>query len=44
VLDGYIAAMRGRTTIVITHRAALATAADRVFELRDRVGDLAVLS
>jgi ATP-binding cassette subfamily B protein len=33
VLDGYIRAMHGRTTIVITHRAAIAAAADRVFAL-----------
>jgi ATP-binding cassette subfamily B protein len=33
VLAGYDAAMRGRTTIVITHHAALAAAADRVLVL-----------
>jgi ATP-binding cassette subfamily B protein len=30
VLQGYEAAMRGRTTILITHRRDLAAAADRV--------------
>ena len=33
VLDGYMRAMRGRTIVVITHRAAVAAAADRVFAL-----------
>ena len=33
VLAGYDAAMRGRTTILITHHAALAAAADRVLVL-----------
>ena len=33
VADGYEAVMRGRTTIVITHRAELARRADRVLEL-----------
>ena len=33
VLDGYMRAMHGRTIIVITHRAAVAAAADRVFAL-----------
>jgi ATP-binding cassette subfamily B protein len=37
VLAGYERVMRGRTTIVITHRMALASAADRVFELIDGV-------
>jgi ATP-binding cassette, subfamily B, bacterial len=33
VAEGYEAVMRGRTTIVITHRAELARRADRVLEL-----------
>ena len=33
VIDGYEAAMRGRTTILITHRAAMAQRADRVVVL-----------
>jgi ATP-binding cassette subfamily B protein len=33
VLDGYMHAMRGRTVIMITHRAAVAAAADCVFAL-----------
>jgi ATP-binding cassette subfamily B protein len=33
VLDGYMRAMRGRTIIVITHRTAVAAAADSVFAL-----------
>ena len=33
VVAGYEAAMRGRTTVVITHHAALAAAADRVLVL-----------
>lgn len=33
VADGYEAVMRGRTTIVITHRSELARRADRVLEL-----------
>jgi ATP-binding cassette subfamily B protein len=33
VADGYEAVMRGRTTIVITHRAELARRADRVLEI-----------
>jgi ATP-binding cassette subfamily B protein len=33
VLAGYERAMRGRTTIVITHRMTLAAAADRVLSL-----------
>ena len=37
ILDGYMRAMRGRTTIVITHRAALAAAADRVFTLGEEI-------
>ena len=37
ILDGYMRAMRGRTTIVITHRAALAAAADRVFTLGEEM-------
>ncbi|MEW6320156.1 MAG: ABC transporter ATP-binding protein [Acidobacteriota bacterium] len=37
VMDGYRAVMRGRTTIVITHRRELAAAADRVVTL-DGVG------
>jgi ABC-type multidrug transport system fused ATPase/permease subunit len=36
VLEGYERAMRGRTILLITHRLALATAADRVFVLGDR--------
>jgi ATP-binding cassette subfamily B protein len=32
VVAGYLRAMRGRTTIVITHRAVLAAAADRVLD------------
>lgn len=35
VLAGYDRIMRGRTTIVITHRMAVAAAADRVLELVD---------
>jgi ATP-binding cassette, subfamily B, bacterial len=35
VLSGYERAMRGRTTIVITHRLSLASAADRVVVLGD---------
>jgi len=35
VVAGYDRIMRGRTTLVITHRMALAAAADRVFELID---------
>jgi ABC-type multidrug transport system fused ATPase/permease subunit len=33
IVDGYEAAMRGRTTIVITHRLDLARRADRVLTL-----------
>jgi ATP-binding cassette subfamily B protein len=33
VLDGYERIMRGRTTLIITHRLALASAADRVLVL-----------
>jgi ATP-binding cassette subfamily B protein len=33
VIDGYRAIMRGRTTILITHRRELAMAADRVVVL-----------
>ena len=33
VAEGYEAVMRGRTTIVITHRLELARRADRVLEL-----------
>jgi ATP-binding cassette, subfamily B, bacterial len=40
VVDGYEAAMRGRTTIVITHRLELARRADRILTL-DAVGTLA---
>ncbi len=36
VLAGYEAAMRGRTTILITHHLSLASAADRVVVLGDR--------
>jgi ATP-binding cassette subfamily B protein len=36
MLQGYERAMRGRTTIVITHRLSLAAAADRVLMLGDR--------
>jgi len=35
VLEGYMRAMRGRTIIVITHRAAVADAADSVFALAE---------
>lgn len=35
VVSGYEAVMRGRTTIVITHRLALARRADRVIRLAD---------
>jgi ATP-binding cassette subfamily B protein len=35
VAEGYEAVMRGRTTIVITHRLELAARADRVLELDD---------
>jgi ATP-binding cassette, subfamily B, bacterial len=34
VLGGFEAAMRGRTTIIITHRAEVAARADRVVEVR----------
>ena len=34
VLSGFEAAMQGRTTIIITHRAEVAARADRVVELR----------
>ena len=40
VLDGYMRAMRGRTIVVITHRAAVAAAADRVFALGEVAADL----
>ncbi len=47
VLAGYMSCLRGRTTVLITHRLALAAAADRVLVLSDRsiveqgrVGDL----
>ena len=33
IIAGYKAVMRGRTTIVITHRAELAARADRVLAL-----------
>jgi ABC-type multidrug transport system fused ATPase/permease subunit len=33
VIDGYQAVMRGRTTLMITHRRELAMAADRVIVL-----------
>jgi len=36
VLDGYMRAMRGRTIIVITHRGAVAAAADRVYSLGEQ--------
>ena len=36
VAEGYEAVMRGRTTIVITHRLELAARADRVLELDDQ--------
>jgi ATP-binding cassette subfamily B protein len=36
VLAGYMSRLRGRTTILITHRLALAAAADRVLVLSDR--------
>ncbi|MDE2663025.1 MAG: ABC transporter ATP-binding protein [Gemmatimonadota bacterium] len=35
VLEGYAALMRGRTTVLITHRPELARRAERVVELRD---------
>lgn len=35
VLAGYEALMRGRTTIMITHRPAVAQAADRIITIRD---------
>ncbi len=40
IAEGYTTAMRGRTTIVITHRADLAARADRTIDLRrdGRVG------
>ena len=34
IADGYESVMRGRTTIVITHRLDLARRADRVIEVR----------
>jgi ATP-binding cassette subfamily B protein len=36
VLAGYMSRLRGRTTVLITHRLALASAADRVLVLSDR--------
>jgi ATP-binding cassette subfamily B protein len=36
VLAGYMSRLRGRTTILITHRLAVASAADRVLVLSDR--------
>jgi len=36
VLAGYMSCLRGRTTVLITHRLALATAADRVLVLSHR--------
>ena len=36
IADGYEDVMRGRTTIVITHRPELAARADRVLELFGR--------
>jgi len=36
ILAGYMSRLRGRTTILITHRQALASAADRVIVLSDR--------
>ena len=36
VLAGYMSRLRGRTTILITHRLALAQSADRVLVLSDR--------
>jgi ATP-binding cassette subfamily B protein len=36
VLAGYMSRLRGRTTILITHRLALASSADRVLVLSDR--------
>jgi len=36
VLSGYERAMRGRTTVLITHHLSLASAADRVVVLGDR--------
>jgi ATP-binding cassette subfamily B protein len=42
VADGYEAVMRGRTTIVITHRLELAARADRVLELDDERAPQAV--
>ena len=36
VLDGYMRLMRGRTVIVITHRDAVAAAADRVYSVTGR--------
>jgi ATP-binding cassette subfamily B protein len=42
VAEGYEAVMRGRTTIVITHRLELAARADRVLELDDERAPQAV--
>jgi ATP-binding cassette, subfamily B, bacterial len=36
VLAGYMSCVRGRTTVLITHRLALASAADRVLVLSER--------
>jgi ATP-binding cassette subfamily B protein len=33
IADGYLSVMRGRTTIVITHRMDLAARADRVIDV-----------
>ena len=44
VVDGYEAVMRGRTTIVITHRAELAARADRVLNWREREPAIAARS
>jgi ATP-binding cassette subfamily B protein len=38
IADGYESVMRGRTTIVITHRPDLARRADRVIEVRQQPG------
>ena len=38
VIDGYLAVMRGRTTIVITHRLAVARRADRIITVTETRG------
>ena len=44
VVFGFTRAMRGRTIIVITHRTAIAAAADRIYTLPDRFGRITAAS